>query len=75
MGTMRGYCGLEVSSWFVWLAAGKRASLGGGSFFFFSKEGVQPAGLKEMGLGFCGCLNFFVFKLRSSKFSPPFYYD
>ncbi|KAJ6923471.1 hypothetical protein NC652_016946 [Populus alba x Populus x berolinensis] len=62
---MRGYCGLEVSSWFVWLAARKRecmgalsverrrkrASLGGGSFF--SKEGVQLAGLKEMGLGFC----------------------
>ncbi|KAJ6965638.1 hypothetical protein NC652_003505 [Populus alba x Populus x berolinensis] len=45
---MCGCCGLEVSSWFVWLAAGKRecrgalsaerrrkrASLGGGSFFF-----------------------------------------
>ncbi|KAJ6977163.1 hypothetical protein NC653_029151 [Populus alba x Populus x berolinensis] len=48
---MRGCCDFEVSSWFVWLAAGKRecrgalsterrrkrASLGGGSFF--SKEG------------------------------------
>jgi len=34
----------------------KRASLGGGSFF--SNEGGQPAGLKEMGLGFCGCPNF-----------------
>ncbi|KAJ6951484.1 hypothetical protein NC653_040805 [Populus alba x Populus x berolinensis] len=81
---MHGCCGLEVSSWFVWLAAGKRecrgalsaerrrkrASLGGGTFFF-SKKGVQPAGLKEMGLGFCGCPNFFVFKLLSSKFSPP----
>ena len=71
MGTMRGCCGLEVSFWFVWLAVGKRecrgalsaerrrnrASLGGGSFFF-SKEGGQPTGLKEMGLGFCGCPNF-----------------
>ncbi|KAJ6951317.1 hypothetical protein NC653_040656 [Populus alba x Populus x berolinensis] len=83
---MCGCCGLEVSSCFVWLAAGKRecrgallvkrrrkrASLGGG-YFFFSKKGVQPAGLKEMGLGFCECPNFFVLKLLSSKFSPPFF--
>ena len=40
---------------------------------FFSKEGVQPAGLKEMGLGFCGCPNFFVLKLLFSKFSPLFF--
>jgi hypothetical protein len=33
--------------------------------FFLSKEGGQPAGLKEMGLGFCGCPNFFVLKLLS----------
>ena len=84
MGKMCGCCGLEVSSWFVWMATGKsecrgalsaerrrkRASLGGGSFF--SKGGMQPTSLKEMGLGFCGCPNFFVLKLLSSKFSPFF---
>ena len=62
MGTMRGCCGLEVSSWFVWLAVGKRecrgalsaerrrkrASLGGGSFFF-SKEGWAAGWLKRDG--------------------------
>ncbi|KAJ6915479.1 hypothetical protein NC651_017466 [Populus alba x Populus x berolinensis] len=58
---MRGCCGLEVSSWFVWLAAGKRecrgalpaerrrkrASLGGGSFFF--KGGCAAGWLKRDG--------------------------
>ncbi|KAJ6915480.1 hypothetical protein NC651_017467 [Populus alba x Populus x berolinensis] len=55
-GTVCGYYSLEVSSWSVWLAVGKRkcmralsterrrkrASLGGGSFFFF--KGSSAAG-------------------------------
>ncbi|KAJ7005055.1 hypothetical protein NC653_009770 [Populus alba x Populus x berolinensis] len=87
---MPGCCGLEVSSWFVWLAARKRECRGafsakrrrkrtslGGAPFFFLKEGVQPAGLKEMGLGFCGCPNFLSLNWSRPSFLLLllFYYD
>jgi hypothetical protein len=73
-GRVCSYCGLEVSSWFVWLVAGQKEYQGNSGWL--RGEGRAPK--EKTGLGFFFSLRFFCLAPFSEKlpllnifFSPP----